>query len=185
MAEEGNLGRKSREELSTGERLTNSDHDRLGLWMEKPQYAWKLLLKSSVTSNDSYVVLHALVKVFLLSVPCYKKVILAAGETTQGRKCLLHKCEDKNWNPSTHKRARQAWHPACNLYLSIQEGETGHLRHKLAIKTHQIKDSGSMRDSDWGHPGSTFSLHTLAQPHTHVFPPHACPYTTYTHIQNQ
>lgn len=30
MAEEGNLGRKIREDLSTGERLADSEHDRLG-----------------------------------------------------------------------------------------------------------------------------------------------------------
>lgn len=88
-----------------------------------------------------------LLKYFYCRVACYKKIILAIGETTQWRKCLLHKNEDKNSNLRTHKRARQAWHPAHNLYPSIQEVGTGRFRHKLAIKTHQIKVSDSMRDT--------------------------------------
>lgn len=110
---------------------------------------------------------------------------MAIGETTQWRKCLLHKCEDKNSNPCTHKRARKAWHPAHNLYPSIQEVEAGHLRHKLAIKTHQIKVSDSMRDTviedTQGQPRAYTHLHNLTpmcSHHTNAHIPHAHIYKT-------
>lgn len=37
MAEEGNLGSKSREDRWISERLSNSEHDKHDLWKEKTQ----------------------------------------------------------------------------------------------------------------------------------------------------